>query len=235
MRPWLVISLVLTAASAATAVLADRDVFGPLPDPMPIHWNNEGKPDGWAPRSQALGWLLLPAGVMGLMILLGLVLPWLSPRKFSIDPFRQTYEHIMLLLVGLFGCIHIALLLSYLRPGFDGARLLVGGLMIFFAFLGNVMGKVKRNFYVGVRTPWTIASEVVWDRTHRVAAWLWTPGGLILGVAVLCGLPLEWSLVPFFVMVLYPVFHSLYIYKKLEKQGKLDRDAVEGPATEANA
>src|SRR5581483_1388648 len=122
------------------------------------------------------------------------------------EPFRTTYEHILELILGLFGYLHVMLLVSYLRPDFDGIRWLVGGMMIFFAFLGNVMGKVRRNFWVGVRTPWTLASERVWNRTHRMTAWVWTPGGLLLGVGVLLGLPLAWGLGPFIVMGLFPIF-----------------------------
>jgi len=232
MRPWLLISLILTAAVAVTAWGAWQGWFGPLPDPVPIHWNIQGKPDGWMARDKVLPLLFLPAGVMLVMILLGLAIPWLSPKKFEVESFRPTFEHVMLLVVGLFAYIHVALMLSYLRPGFESARLLVGGMMIFFAFLGNVMGKVRRNFWMGVRTPWTLASEVVWNRTHRVAAWLWVAGGLGIGIAVLVGLPLEWSLVPFFLMVLFPVVYSLYLYKKLQRQGKLDNGAPEAALPE---
>jgi uncharacterized membrane protein len=222
MRRWLVISLVLTAAALATGLVAWGGAFGPLPDPFPTHWDVNGKPDAWVPAERALPFLLLPSGVMALMILLGLVLPWLSPKQFEVEPFRSTYDYILLLMVALFGYIHLALLLHYFAGGVDATRLLVGGLMLFFAFLGNVTGKVRRNFWVGVRVPWTLASETVWNRTHRVAAWLWTPGGLVLGVAVLLGMPLAWAFVPFMVLLLYPVLYSLLLYKRLQREGKLE-------------
>ncbi len=143
----------------------------------------------------------------------------------------------MLLVVALFGFIHVLLLYSYLRPtpadadeaNFDLVRILLGGEMMFFGLLGNLMGKVRRNFWMGVRTPWTLASEAVWIRTHRVTAWLWTAGAPLLGVAVLAGLPIVWSLVPFVAMILYPVLYSLLLYKRLEREGKLN----DGEPTEA--
>src|SRR5262245_54116019 len=226
MRPWLMVSLVLTAAATAVSFLAYHGTFGPLPDPTPVHWGFDGKPDKWVPAADALGYLLIPPIMMAGMMVLGLILPWLSPRQFNLERFRRTYEHILILLMLLFAYIHAALLLSYFQAEIDGVRLLVGGLMIFFALLGNLMGKVRRNFWVGVRTPWTLASEAVWERTHRVTAWLWTAGGLVLGVAVLLGLPVLWAAGPFFAMALYPILYSLWLYKKLEKEGKL-HDGVE--------
>ncbi len=163
---------------------------------------------------------MIPPLVMVLMVALTLVLPWLSPRQFSVESFRSTFGYVMMLCVALFAYIHVIMLICYLTD-INAIHLMVGGMMFFFALLGNVMGKVRRNFWMGVRTPWTLASDPVWIRTHRVTAWLWTAGGVVLGVAVLLGLPLEWSLPPLFVMVIYPVIYSLVLYKRLEKQGKL--------------
>src|SRR5262245_17683179 len=101
----------------------------------------------------------------------------------------------MFLVTALFGYLHgVILLQQFKNPPvrFDIGRLMVGGMFLFFALLGNVLGKVKRNFFMGVRTPWTLASETVWTRTHRLAAWLWTGGGLVGLVAVLAGAPLGW-------------------------------------------
>jgi uncharacterized membrane protein len=221
MRRWLVLSLLLTAAALAASLLTWNGAFGELPAVVPVHWDIMGNPDDWVDRGGLLPYLLLPPGVMALIVLLGLALPWLSPKKFEVESFRTTYEFVMLVLVVLFGYIHVTLLLVYLQSGVDGVRLMVGGMMLFFAVLGNVMGKVRKNFWMGVRTPWTLASDAVWIGTHRLAAWLWTTGGLVLGVAVLAGLPLAWAGPPFFAMVLYPVLHSLILYKRLEKAGKL--------------
>ena len=82
-----------------------------------------------------------------------------------------------------------------MRPAHDGQRrcrpgALVGGTFLFFALLGNVLGRVRRNFYIGVRVPWTLASERVWNDTHRVAAWLFVACGLAGFVIAVAGLPL---------------------------------------------
>ena len=59
----------------------------------------------------------------------------------------------------------------------DIGRAMIGGMFLFFALLGNVMGKVRKNFYIGIRVPWTLASDRVWNDTHRLAAWMMVAGG----------------------------------------------------------
>src|SRR5262249_30076594 len=221
MKRWLLLALLLTAAAAAASLYVAGALRDRLPDPLPTHWNIRGQPDAWVPRDRALPVLLIAPGVMAGMTLLALVLPWLSPRQFDVERFRPTYEYVMLLVVALFGYIHAVLLAGYLRQDVSLWRLLAGGFFVFFAFLGNVTGKIRRNFWMGVRTPWTLASEAVWVGTHRWAAWVWTAGSLLGAAAVLLGAPAEWCFAGFLAVALAPVPYSLVLYKRLEKQGKL--------------
>lgn len=221
MRRWLLISLGLTVVATAASLVVWFAFYDRLADPLPVHWNIKGEPDDWVARDRALPYLLLPPGIMALFLLLGLAIPWLSPRQYDVERFRPAFEHVWVLLMALFAYLHVVLLTQYLQAPVDGIRLMVGGLLLFFAFLGNVMGQVRRNFWIGVRTPWTLASEAVWIQTHRVAAWLWVGLGLVGGLAVLLGAPLLPVFVVFIVCVLFPVFYSLWVYKRLERQGKL--------------
>jgi immunity protein, SdpI family len=221
MKRWLGFVLLLTAAAVGSSLVVYFGLRERLPDPLPTHWNIRGQADGWVPRDRALPVLLLPSGVMALMILLALAIPWLSPRGFDVERFRPTFEYVMFLVVALFGYVHFALLLGYLEQNVDVGRLLAGGFCIFFAFLGNVTGKIRRNFWMGVRTPWTLASEAVWVGTHRQAAWLWTGGALVIAAAVLLGAPLWWCFIALMLILFWPIPYSLILYKRLEKQGKL--------------
>ena len=147
---------------------------------MPTHWNIEGKVDGWGDKSWAT--FLMPGMMIGLLILFAF-LPALSPKHFEVDTFRSTYLYIMVLTTGLFAYMNGVILLATwqeVREGpkfMDIGRALIGGMFLFFALLGNVMGKVRKNFYIGIRVPWTLASDRVWNDTHRLAAWLMVVGG----------------------------------------------------------
>jgi uncharacterized membrane protein len=159
--------------------------------------------------------------VMAGLVVLTLVLPWLSPRGFRVESFRKVYEYLMALVVVLFGYIHGVILVGSLVPGVNVARLLFGGLFLFFALLGNVLGKVRRNFWMGIRTPWTLASDAVWEGTHRLGAWLFVACGVAGFVCVLAGVTLWVCLLLLAPAVVVPLVYSLVLYKRLEREGRL--------------
>lgn len=198
-------------------------VYPAMPARIPIHWNIRGQVDGYGPKS----WIFLMPAVMAGMLLFFRFLPALSPRSFEVTTFRSTYLFIMVVIVGLFGYIHGLILYAAwahvegVARKFDFARALAGGMFLFFALLGNVMGKLKRNFYMGVRVPWTLASDRVWNDTHRVAAWLMVAGSVIGFLITITGLPLVAAFVVWFVTVLAPIPYSFIHYKRLEREGLL--------------
>jgi uncharacterized membrane protein len=93
-------------------------------------------------------------------------------------------------------------------------RAMFGGLAVFIGLLGNVMGKVRRNFWIGIRTPWTLASERVWHSTHRFAAKTMVIGALLSLGGVFAGLPIPWCLALVMAGLLVPVLYSLVVYKR---------------------
>jgi immunity protein, SdpI family len=205
--------LMLTAAALIYAVV----LYPALPDRIPIHWDINGRVDGWGDKRWAA---FLGPGVMELLVLLIRALPWLSPRGYAVETFRGTFNYLMLVLVALMGHVHAVSLQAGLHPERESGRMLVGGLFLFFALMGNVLGKVRRNFWMGVRTPWTLASEKVWVATHRLAARLLVAGGLIGAIAAWLGAPLAdcfWLLVA---ALTVPVIYSLLLYKRLEREGE---------------
>jgi uncharacterized membrane protein len=94
-------------------------------------------------------------------------------------------------------------------------------MFLFFALMGNVLGRIRRNFYMGVRVPWTLASERVWNDTHRLAAWLMVAGGLTGFVMLMAGLPVAAALAVLGVVLVVPVVYSFVHYKQLERRGAL--------------
>ena len=85
----------------------------------------------------------------------------------------------------------------------------------------SVLGKVRKNFYVGVRVPWTLASDRVWNDTHRFAAWTMVGGSLIGFLMVIAGVPIIWAFAVLLGSTLSPVVYSFVHYKKLEREGAL--------------
>jgi uncharacterized membrane protein len=212
-RTALCIAIGITLATLAYSLW----VYPALPAQIPIHWDINGRIDGWGAKEWAA---FFGPGLSALLagLLLG-VLPWLSPRQFAVEAFRGTYNYVVVLACVLVAYIHLITLQSGLHAEVDLSRALVGGLFVFFALLGNVLGRTRRNFWMGVRTPWTLASDRVWTATHRLAGRLMVAGGVVGAVMVLLGAPLAAAFVVLMVSLLWPVVYSLVLYKRLEREG----------------
>jgi uncharacterized membrane protein len=222
MNRWLVVSILATVLALTGPLFVYYGRPDLLKDPIPTHWNAVGEVDGWTPRERILPQWLIAPGVMAGLLGLFLLLPWLSPKGFEIDRFRATFYFLTAVVMLLFAYIQLLLVLGGVEGiQLDMNRWLLGGLSLFFALLGNRLGKVQRNFWMGVRTPWTLASEAVWIQTHRLTAWLWTAGGIVLAIITFAGFSFWLWIAGLLLMALSPIVYSLWLYKQLEKQGRL--------------
>jgi uncharacterized membrane protein len=216
-RKLLVFELLTIAASAVVAAV----LYPHLPDRIPLHWNLHGQPNGYGSRV-SIFWF--GPGLLAAIMLLTAALPWLSPRRFEVDAFRDTYAVIMSYVFVLMAYIDAVVLWVSTGHAVDSGRAIIGAVCLFFVVIGNLMGKVRRNFYVGVRTPWTLASERAWNSTHRFAAKTFVLAGLIgLGFCIF-GLQV-WPIFALAAGGLAPVIYSLVEYKRLERRGQLENDS----------
>jgi uncharacterized membrane protein len=229
MTRWGYLSFVLVLAGFGLAAYAHAQAADAPGGKVPIHWNIKGEPDGWVGTDQPfMAFYLLPT-VIGGVVALGLfVLPWLSPQKFTVEGFRPTYDYVFFLVAALLIYLQAVITWSQFHGPVLMERGFLAGLMLFFALIGNVLGKVRPNFWMGVRTPWTIADPIVWTRTHRLAAWLFVAAGGTGCVLALAGVN---PIVPFVVLMvgaLTPVVYSAVLYKRLQREGKLEAQQPAG-------
>lgn len=163
---------IVLAASLLVAVV----LYPSLPDRIPTHWNLRGEVDGWGSRAFGVfGMLGLNAG----LYLLFLVLPLADPRRENYPKFQSTYRILRsILVIFMTGIWGIALAAAKGAPVDTGivVPVLVSALFILF---GNLMGRVRYNWFVGIRTPWSLANEEAWRLTHRAAGPAWVIGGLV--------------------------------------------------------
>jgi uncharacterized membrane protein len=198
------------------AVVASGLFYPHLPSRVPTHWNSHGQVDGYGSP-----WALLipmPAVMTGVLLLMA-VLPWLSPKRYEVNSGKPGYLQIMLVLLTFFLYLHMALLIAGSGQRFDVSKALLGGVCALLAGLGPLLARLPRNFYVGVRTPWTLADERVWVSTHRFAAKSLTVAGLLGVLLVIGGTPIWAPVIVLGAGALAPVVHSLVFYKQLEHRG----------------
>jgi uncharacterized membrane protein len=231
MKRWLLLSVAMSLCACAISSWIYWFRFDSLPPRLAIHWDINGRPNGWVARDQIFWSLFVMPTAMMLIVLLTVVLPWLSPRPFDLDRFRSTYAYVMMLVVLLLGYMHSVILFGSLNQNaIDVGCWLIGGIIVVLGLMGNVLGRVRRNFYLGVRTPWTLASERVWIETHRVAAWVLVAASFLGLVALLAGVPFSVIFVAYIgAIVAVPVGYSWWLYRRLDRQGKLFADSGPDP------
>jgi uncharacterized membrane protein len=218
-RTYWIVAFVLFAASIALPAW----LYPGLPDRIPTHWNIKGEVDGYGGK-----WTLFmfPA-MMVPMLVLFYFMPALSPKHFEVDAFRPTYLYIMDLVLGLFTFMQAVLLYTVCQAvhgdnSFDIGRGFFAGIFLFFGLMGNVLGKVRKNFYIGIRVPWTLASDRVWNDTHRLGAWVMVAAGVIGFLLTIFGAPLWVPVVVLVGSVSIPLVYSFVHYKALERAGQLE-------------
>lgn len=184
-----------------------------LPDRVPIHWNVAGVADGWAAPAGTLFGPLIGFGVC----LLLKFLPRFDPKQKNYKKFGKAYDFFRLATALYVLILQAAVLISAFYPGwFDISRVITFCLGALLCVVGNYMPQFRHNYFIGIRTPWTLASEVCWRRTHRFAGSLWFWCGLIY---MLCPLLLAGKMLFYLTIALVvtlggiPSIYSYFIYK----------------------
>jgi uncharacterized membrane protein len=206
------ICLVLLLANFVLAAY----LYPQLPDPVPSHWNASGQADGFTPKPW--GVFLLPLVSTAAYLLLT-ILPAISPRGFRMDEFADVVRLFQLAVLVFFSLITMSSLMAARGDDVDLGRIILSGLGLLFMVIGGVMGRLRKNFFIGIRTPWTLASELVWNRTHRLAAWCFGLAGAVVTLGALLDAHFAVTPISIAAAVLIPVVYSFLLYRRLEGFG----------------
>jgi uncharacterized membrane protein len=208
----------ICGALVLAALIATLIAYPHLPETIPTHWNGHGQVDGYGSRSSIFFW----PGLMAVLLLVFAALPWLSPKHFQIDTFESTYLYLVLICMSLVTYINALTLWAQWSRHVNIVPAMMGGISLLFALMGNVMGKVRRNFWVGFRTPWTLANERVWNATHRFGAKIMVLAGVV-GLIVALASEQFWLWIGIILLgAIIPALYSLVYYKRLERSGQLE-------------
>ncbi len=196
-------------------------VWNQVPDRVPTHFNVNGEADDYSKKAFAL--LLMPVMNVVIYFILFFV-PRIDPRKKNYAFFGSSYQNIRLLIHLFF--VGIFIFITQTTAG--GKPLQMSGffsiLLLFFALLGNYMRTVRSNFFVGIRTPWTLSNDVVWRKTHELGGKIWFYTGIILAIVVFFLPQTAATIVMFsgiFLMVIIPVVYSYLEYRKISRSSEI--------------
>ncbi|MGB9683086.1 MAG: SdpI family protein [bacterium] len=193
-------------------------IFYPrLPEKVPSHWNAKGEVDQYSSRF----WGAFGMPIMIALLYLGLLyIPYIDPKRENYIRFESTYRIIRVLIVLIFSILQIVLLGVVLTgKNYLISRLVPALIGVMFIFIGNFLPKVKYNWFLGVRTPWTLSNEEVWRKTHKFSGYLFVIGGLLMLLGAFLSPPMNFIVGVggiLFVSIL-SIVYSFYVFKRLVK------------------
>lgn len=198
-------ALLLILAGALFSVYA----YPLLPEEIAIHWNVKGNADGFSGRSFIF---FLPVLSLSLVLLLWFI-PNIDPRKAHIEKFRETYNQFIVVMAGFM--TYVGVLTTCVNLGWIGniSGFLAPAMGLLFYFTGILLERSRSSWFIGIRTPWTLSSDKVWEKTHQLGGKLFKLFGVLFAIGMIVN-P-EAALLPLILVMLAGVF-GLFVYSYLE-------------------
>ncbi len=169
-------SLAAVAAAAGFSLWARTQ----LPDaPVATHFDAMGHVNGYMPRDKALAFM--PIFGLILVVIMLWIIPVVMPKNGRLERSSEAYGAVVVVVALFLGFVHFGLIARALHYPVETPRLTLAGIGLMFIVIGNYLPKTRFNYVMGIRSPWTLSSEEVWDKTHRLAGPLY----VLLGLAVL--------------------------------------------------
>jgi uncharacterized membrane protein len=187
-------------------------VYPQLPQFIPMHWNIRGNVDSYWPKS--IGAWFNPVLMLGMLILFQ-VLPQFDPKREKYKLFKREWEIMQTGMIGFFAYLHLVILYISMHPDVQLLPFMFTGLGSLFILMGNYMSKIRQNYFIGIKIPWTLANEDNWNKTHRFASWCF----VIVGIVTIIEAFVIWyaPIVVFggiLLTVILPMIYSFLLYKK---------------------
>jgi uncharacterized membrane protein len=200
--------VVLAALMAGVAVYS----YLRMPEVVAVHWDAQGMANGYGSRFQAA--FLLPLIMIGIAALL-LVIPEIDPLKANIEKFRKDFNAFILAFALFFFYLYALTTLLNLGFQFGLNQFLVPGMGIFIYACGVLLGKARRNYFIGIRTPWTLSSDTVWAKTHVLGGVLFKLSGVISILGILAPkLAILFLLVPLMASSAITIAYSYIVFRQ---------------------
>jgi uncharacterized membrane protein len=203
---------VIVLAVIAVAVLVGIYLYPLAPQEMASHWNEQGQVNGYMPKFWGL--FLMPIITLA-MFLLFTFIPKIDPLKENIKKFRKYFDSFIVLIIAFMMYVHALTLFWNFGFRFDMGRMMIPALGIVFYYCGVLIEKSKRNWLIGIRTPWTLSSDLVWEKTHKLGGKLFKASGIIAVSGVF--FPKFAFLIFIVPVILSSLFSVIYSYLEYRK------------------
>lgn len=187
-----------------------------VPDVIPSHWNAMGEVDGYTNRFWGI--FLLPIIIFLLYVFLNIV-PKIDPRMVNIDSFSEDYKGIILVTLAFLFYVYLLTISWALGYQYNMIQMMSVGFAGLFYYIGSSLENIKSNFFLGIRTPWTLSDERVWEKTHKLGGNLFKLSGIISFFGLFFkSIAFILVFVPIVLVSIFSVVYSYVEYKKIHKE-----------------
>ena len=187
-----------------------------FPEKVASHWNVAGEVDGYMPKFWGL--FLMPI-LSVVMLVLFVLIPYIDPLKKNIEGFRKYYNYFILLLIVFLFYLFCFTVLWNLGIRFNMVAVLAPAFAILFFYCGILVENAKRNWFIGIRTPWTLSDDVVWEKTHKVGGGLFKLAGVISLLGIFFqNYAIYFIIIPVILVAIYTIVFSYVEYQKRRKK-----------------
>ncbi len=225
-------SYIILAGILLASFVVSIWVYPDMPDKMASHFNAKGQVDGYMPKSWGL--FLMPI-ILSAVALLFIVIPRLDPLKANIEKFRKHYDGFVILFSVFMLSIHLQVILWNYGIKISPNVILPLGLGLLFFYIGILCEHSKRNWFIGIRTPWTLSSEIVWDKTHKVGGRLFKIAAVVTFAGVFFQqYAIFFILVPVLAVAVYTLVYSYLEYRKTGPDGSSKTSPQKAPPASGN-
>lgn len=190
-------------------------LYPQMPEQMASHWNARDEVDGFMPKFWGL--FMMPLVLLG-MYLLFIGIPRIDPLKQNIQKFMKFYEGFIVLIIAFMFYVYLLTIFWSLGFRFSMLQMMVPALGGLFYYMGILTENAKRNWFIGIRTPWTLSSDSVWDKTHKIGGKLFKLSGIIAVIGILFGDYAIWFVIgPVLAVAVYTIAFSYVEYQKVKR------------------
>jgi len=191
-------------------------IWNELPEEVPMHWNIKGEIDRYGEKIELL---LIPILLPLLIYIIFLVVPKIDPKN-KISKMGNKYQHIKILLTTFMSILALFIIYTAKNQSFANPNYIVLLVGILYIILGNYFKTIKANYFIGIRTPWTLENETVWKETHKLGGKMWFVGGIIVVISSLI-LEKQLNFTLFMIITgiitIVPITFSYFKFKEIRK------------------
>lgn len=202
-------------AIIALMFISGAYIYPSMPETMATHWDADGNVNGYSTR--AVGVFLIPMLALGIYLLFKAI-PHIAVYRKNIESFKQYYFYLIAGVVIFLAVVQSAMLAANMGYAFDMSYIIMPTIAVLFYGIGIILEKTKRNFFIGIRTPWTLSSDAVWEKTNRIGSKMFRVFGVLAVLSLIVPGSLLFFIAAVFIGVIYLFVYSYLEYEKEKKE-----------------